>query len=59
MKKSSRCYLTCLILINLTTGYSQLKSQAASPPNIVFIISDDHSYQEVGLMAAKLLKLLT
>ncbi len=56
MKKSFCCYISCFLLINLNTSYSQLQSQTSKSPNILFIISDDHAYQEIGVYGSKIAK---
>lgn len=56
MKKLYCYFISLLLLVNLNLTYSQQQSANTNRPNILFIISDDHAYQEIGVYGSKIAK---
>lgn len=53
--KKVACFFICLFVVQVHFSYAQV-NQTTSRPNILFIISDDHAYQEVGVYGSKIAK---
>ncbi len=56
MKNLYCCFLCMFILSYINFSYSQTNQSSANRPNILFIISDDHAYQEIGVYGSKIAK---
>nr|MBA4140541.1 sulfatase-like hydrolase/transferase [Segetibacter sp.] len=55
--KKLYCYFFCLFILSyINFSYSQTNRGESNRPNILFIISDDHAYQEIGVYGSKIAK---
>jgi len=50
------CFLAMLILVLLFTGCRQEGKRGEIPPNIIFIMSDDHAYQAISAYSDQLIR---
>lgn len=49
-------FLLSLFVVQVHFSYAQVNQTTAGRPNILFIISDDHAYQEIGVYGSKIAK---
>ncbi len=54
--KKINCLLLALLIVQVHFSYAQVNQTGAARPNILFIISDDHAYQEIGVYGSKIAK---